>query len=110
MKSVFAVSTESFAEIVLGAGKPVLVVFSAPWCGPCRRATPRLRQIADELSDRLVVVSVNVEEHPELAERYRVRAFPTLGLFVDGRLVHHSVGVDPVPEFLDEFEDYLPDR
>ncbi|WP_431969629.1 thioredoxin family protein [Nocardia sp. bgisy134] len=108
MNGVRAVSTETFAETVLGAGKPVLVVFSAPWCGPCRRSTPRLRLLADELSDQLVVVSVNVEEHPELAERYRVRAFPTLGLFVGGRLVHHSVGVDPVPDFLDEFGDYLP--
>ncbi|WP_431950395.1 thioredoxin family protein [Nocardia lijiangensis] len=110
MKVLNPVSPEAFPSTVLGSDKPVVVLFSAPWCAPCRRAEPTLRQLADELADRLVVVTVNVEEQPEVAERYGVRAFPTLGLFVDGRLVHHSVGVDPVPDFLDEFGDYLPDR
>ncbi|MCP2288752.1 thioredoxin family protein [Nocardia amikacinitolerans] len=109
MKAPTPVSTETFATTVLDSGKPVLVAFSAPYCAPCRRAEPTLRQLADELADRLVVVTVNVEEQPDLAERYAIRAFPTLGLFVDGRLVHHSVGVDPVPEFLDEFGEYLPE-
>ncbi|MEV0343477.1 thioredoxin domain-containing protein [Nocardia sp. NPDC050713] len=110
MKVPNTVSAETFATTVLDSSKPVLVAFSAPYCAPCRRAAPTLRQLADELADRLVVVTVNVEEQPELAERYGVRAFPTLGLFVDGRLVHHSVGVDPVSEFLDEFGDFFPDR
>ncbi|TQM26469.1 thioredoxin family protein [Nocardia bhagyanarayanae] len=110
MKVPNTVSTEAFDTTVLASSKPVLVAFSAPYCAPCQRAKPTLRQLADELADRLVVVTVNVEEQPDLAERYGVRAFPTLGLFIDGRLVHHSVGVDPVPEFLDEFGEYLPEQ
>ncbi len=71
---------------------PVLVDFWAPWCAPCRALTPILEQAAERLTDRFVLVKVNTEEQPEIADRYRVRGIPNVKLFVDGQVVDEFTG------------------
>ena len=79
------ITKENFAELVERAEKPVLVDFWAPWCVYCRRIAPAVEQIARQYDGRLVVGKINVDEQPELEERFAVEAIPTLLLFRDGR-------------------------
>lgn len=101
------VTVETFAATVLGSEKPVLVDFWADWCSPCHRLAPVLEQLAAEEAARFVVAKVNVDEQPELAELYDVKAFPTLALFSEGELVHRMIGAAPKRMILAEFADHL---
>lgn len=90
---------DNFVREVLQSGKPVLVDFWAPWCGPCRMLMPVLEEIAKERSD-IKVGKVNVDEEPELAMQFRVASIPTLLLFKGGKLVSSSVGYRPKAQIL----------
>ncbi len=90
---------DNFVREVLQSGKPVLVDFWAPWCGPCRMLMPVLEEIAKERSD-IKVGKVNVDEEPELAMQFRVASIPTLLLFKGGKLVNSSVGYRPKAQIL----------
>jgi len=87
-------TTASFEADVLSADGPVLVDFTAEWCGPCRMVTPVLTQIAAERPD-LRVLQVDADANPELSLRYRVLGLPFLALFKDGELVTGLTGAKP---------------
>ena len=88
------VTTDKFDDEVLQSETPVLVDFWAEWCGPCHAIAPVLDQIADERSD-LKVVKLNIDEEPEIAQRYGVMSIPTLILFKDGEPAAAAVGAMP---------------
>ena len=71
----------TFAELATGAELPVLVEFSARWCGPCRMLAPVLHELANEQSEQLRVAQIDVDENPEATRRYDVMSMPTLGPF-----------------------------
>ena len=85
MMDIQKVTQQNFDEIVLGSSKPVIVGFSAPWCGYCRRLKPAMGQLAAELADRVSLMSVNIDEEPELAARCGVETIPSLMLCRDGK-------------------------
>jgi thioredoxin 1 len=89
-----AVKTDTFDGEVLQSDQAVLVDFWAEWCGPCHAIAPVLDQIADERSD-LKVVKLNIDEEPEIAQRYGVMSIPTLILFKDGEPAAAAVGAMP---------------
>ena len=89
--SAIQVTKENFQEIVVNADRKVLLDFWAPWCGPCRMVLPIVEEIAGERED-IVVGKVNVDEQPELAERYGVMTIPTLIVFEHGQEQQRSVG------------------
>jgi thioredoxin 2 len=74
---------------------PVLVDFWAPWCGPCKMVAPELAKIATEGAGRWLVAKVNTEQLPQLGERFRVNAIPTLVLFKAGREIARQAGALP---------------
>ncbi len=85
--------TESdFETEVLGADKPVLVDFWAPWCGPCRMVGPEVETVAAEYAGRANVVKINVDEQPELAGRYGIMSIPTIIVFKNGEIAEQVVG------------------
>ena len=98
--SVQNITNENFDEIVLRSDKPVLVDFWAEWCGPCRMVSPIVDEIAGERDD-IVVGKVNVDEEPELAQRYRIMSIPTLIFFKDGELVQREAGGKSKGEILE---------
>ncbi|MFB3829067.1 MAG: thioredoxin TrxC [Bryobacteraceae bacterium] len=85
----------AFAEIARESRVPVLVDFWAPWCGPCRMAAPEVAALAREMAGRALVLKVNTEEHPDVAERFRIQAIPTFLVVRDGQVVFQNAGVVP---------------
>jgi thioredoxin 1 len=90
-----AVTTATFDTEVLGSTEPVIVDFWAEWCGPCRAVAPVLDKIAEERSGEVRIVKVNIDEEPELAQRYGIQSIPTIVLFKDGEPSAAAVGAQP---------------
>ncbi|MGH3023063.1 MAG: thioredoxin [Gaiellaceae bacterium] len=89
------VTEQSWEQDVLQSDKPVLVDFWAEWCGPCHAVAPVLDRIADERADELRVVKVNIDEEPELAQRYGILSIPTIVLFKGGQPAAAAIGAQP---------------
>ncbi len=87
--------TSSFENAVSTSSIPVVVDFWAPWCGPCRMMAPELETAAQHLAGNALVLKVNTEANPELAERFRIRSIPTIAVFKDGREITRAVGAQP---------------
>jgi thioredoxin len=101
------VTTQTFEQDVLQRSQavPVVVDFWAEWCGPCKMLTPVLEQ-AVEGRDDVVLVKVDTDANPELAQRYDVRGIPNVKAFRNGRVVDEFVGALP-PAAVEEFLDRL---
>ena len=94
-KKYVTFTDQNFESEVLAAGQPVLVDFWAPWCGPCRMLGPVIEELADEFEGQVRVGKLNVDENPEMAQRFGVRAIPTMLFFEGGRVVDQTVGAMP---------------
>ncbi|MGN6142550.1 MAG: thioredoxin [Mesorhizobium sp.] len=89
------VDNSNFRTDVLEAKEPVVVDFWAEWCGPCKMIGPSLEEIATELSGKVKVAKLNIDENPELAAQFGVRSIPTLMIFKGGEVADIKVGAAP---------------
>lgn len=106
MSTLRPITAAEFAE-ALQSNLPVVVDFGAPWCPPCRAIAPTLEDLAVEYAGRLAIVSVNVDDAPELAQRFGVIGLPTLIIFQRGVEVQRVRGAAPKPVLRAAFEDAL---
>ena len=101
--AVFHANIDNFNEVEKSE-KRVLIDFYADWCGPCRMVAPIVHEIAEERGD-IKVGKVNVDEEPELAEKFGVFSIPMLVVMKDGKIVNQSLGARPKEIILDEEDD-----
>ncbi len=94
------VTDASFQAEVLDSSVPVLVDFWAEWCGPCRALGPKLEEIAGELSGKVRILKLNVDENPDAPAKFGVRGIPTMILFKGGKEVDQIVGNHPKENIL----------
>src|SRR6185437_14180448 len=98
------VTDSSFDADVLKAPGPVLVDFWAEWCGPCKTIAPFLDQIAADMSGKLTVAKLNIDENPQTPMKYGVRGIPTLLLFKNGQVAATKIGQGPKSKLVEWIE------
>lgn len=107
MNKPLPVSDDNFQKEVLESTLPVLVDFWAPWCGPCRMIAPAIEEISQEFAGKVKVVKLNTDENPSTAMNYHIMGIPTLGIFINGKLVDQIVGAYPKSHIVEKLNYYL---
>lgn len=89
------VTDSTFLEEINGTGAPVVVDFWAPWCGPCKMISPIMEELDSEIGSKVKFVKVNVDESPQVAQKYRIASIPTIMVFKNGVPVDSLIGFRP---------------
>ena len=99
--------SDSNFDAILSEGLPVMVDFWAPWCGPCRRVSPIVEELAGEYEGKIKICKCNVDENDAIPMKYSIRNIPTLLFFKKGELVDRLVGAVPKQEIEDKIKSLL---
>ena len=97
--SVLHITKDNFEELVIKNEKTVLLDFYADWCGPCRKVAPLVEEIASEHPE-YAIGKINVDEEPDLAQKFDVASIPTLAVVKNGETVSITVGAHPKAQIL----------
>ncbi|GAB4169181.1 MAG: thioredoxin [Rickettsiaceae bacterium] len=89
------ITDNDFEQEVMNSKEPVLVDFWAEWCGPCKMLTPIIEQLSEEMKDKIKIVKMNIDEHPEVPSSLGIRSIPTMMIFNGGKQVATKVGALP---------------
>jgi thioredoxin 1 len=107
MSNVTHLTDATFAEVIGSADKPVLVDFTAVWCGPCKQISPILDELSVEQAEKLQIAKIDVDENPQTVLQYDVMSMPTLILFKDGVPERKMIGARGKQHLLNELADLL---
>ncbi len=100
MSNVIDVTQDTFRSTVIESDKPVLVDFWAEWCGPCKKLSPLLEEIADELGDQVTIAKVDVDSERTLGAMFQIMSIPSVLIFKNGEKVDEFVGLRPRNEIV----------
>jgi len=97
----------SFSEVIK-SDKPVLVDFSAEWCGPCKMMPPVLKEVKDKLQDKVIILKVDIDKNPDAARAYQVQSVPTLIVFQNGIVKWRQSGALPASQLMNVLRQFVP--
>jgi len=100
------ISMSTFSELIKGE-IPVLVDFSAEWCGPCKMMAPILKEVKDKVGDKARIIKVDIDKNPQTAQTFKVQSVPTLALFKQGKIAWRQSGVIPANQLEQILKSYL---
>jgi len=95
MSEIAHISENDFQTQVLDSAQPVMVDFTAVWCGPCKMLDPVVKQLAQDWIGKVKVFKLDVDENPNLAMQFQIMSVPTLLLFVNGKPGQRITGYQP---------------
>ena len=101
--AVITVDNNNFEKEVLQSNTPVFIDFWATWCGPCRMMAPVVEELAQSMGEVVKVCKIDIDQNPELAEKYGVMSIPTFILFENGKAVKQMTGARPKSELVNYF-------
>ena len=107
MAEVEYITENDFETKVLGSELPVLVDFTATWCGPCKMVSPLVEELAGDWTGKAKVYKIDVDSNPNLPLQYGVLGIPALLLFVEGDVAARVAGFKPKKQLLKAFESHL---
>ena len=103
---IINITDDSFDSVING-DKPVLVDLWAEWCGPCKMIAPILDEVAEEMSDKVTITKLNIDQNPETPPKFGVRGIPTLLLFKNGAVAGTKVGALSKTQLVEFLNDNL---
>jgi len=98
------ITSKNFEEVVMKSDKPVVMDFWAEWCSPCRIITPIIEDLSKEYEEEVKIVKCNVDDNPELSQKFNIRSIPTILFLKDGKIFDTKIGAGNKQSFVKKIE------